>query len=128
MPALKDWLDVRSRLGLDKNGNPKPGWVDSGYFFITKNGTPLGSRNLRRPFHLMREQAGLRHQTPHGLRHFFATQQMIARENPRIVQAQLGHSRVGVTLDIYSHVAGLERQSMNRVTDLLLDSPKEKSG
>ncbi len=127
VPALQDWLVRRSRIGLDAKGNPKPGWVDSGYLFITRNGRPLNRHGMGRTFQCVRKRAGLRHQTPHGMRHFFATQQMLGRENPRIVQAQLGHSRVGITLDIYSHVVGVERNSMDRVASLLLPSRAEEA-
>ncbi|MEH7441352.1 tyrosine-type recombinase/integrase [Bacillus sp. JJ1122] len=38
------------------------------------------------------------------MRHLHATQLMISGVNPKVVQERLGHSRVAITLDLYSHV------------------------
>jgi integrase len=40
----------------------------------------------------------------HGLRHSHATQLLVKRVHPKIVQERLGHSSISITLDIYSHV------------------------
>jgi integrase len=40
----------------------------------------------------------------HDLRHSAATLALEAGVHPKIVQAMLGHSRIGTTLDRYSHV------------------------
>ena len=39
----------------------------------------------------------------HDLRHSYATWMLAENVNPKIVSAVLGHSNVGITLDIYSH-------------------------
>nr|WP_081707596.1 tyrosine-type recombinase/integrase [Bacillus massiliigorillae] len=38
-----------------------------------------------------------------NLRHTHATILMRMGENPKVVRKRLGHARVGITLDIYSH-------------------------
>jgi integrase len=40
----------------------------------------------------------------HDLRHTCATMLLLANVNPKIVSERLGHSKVSITLDIYSHV------------------------
>ena len=40
----------------------------------------------------------------HDLRHSHATQLLVAGVHPKIAQERLGHSSIGVTLDLYSHV------------------------
>jgi integrase len=40
----------------------------------------------------------------HDLRHSHATQLMIKKIHPKIVQERLGHSSIKTTLDLYSHV------------------------
>ena len=40
----------------------------------------------------------------HDLRHSHATQLLAAGAHPKIAQERLGHSTVGITLDLYSHV------------------------
>jgi integrase len=42
--------------------------------------------------------------TVHGARHTWATLALQARISPRVVQERLGHAKVFVTLDTYSHV------------------------
>jgi len=43
--------------------------------------------------------------TPHQLRHFYATQMLRGGAKVEVVARILGHARVGVTCDIYRHVA-----------------------
>jgi integrase len=40
----------------------------------------------------------------HDLRHTYATLALKAGVHPKVVSERLGHARVGVTLDLYSHV------------------------
>ncbi len=40
----------------------------------------------------------------HDLRHLHVTLMLKFGENPKVVSERLGHSRVGITLDVYSHV------------------------
>jgi integrase len=50
------------------------------------------------------EKAKLPKITIHDLRHLHATQLMINGVNPKVVHERLGHSRVAITLDLYSHL------------------------
>lgn len=54
----------------------------------------------------------------HNLRHTHATMLMRMGENPKVVSERLGHSRVGITLDIYSHT----NEEMQRKTDDRFDN------
>lgn len=49
-------------------------------------------------------RAGLPFTTPHGLRHFAATQQINAGVPLKIVSERLGHSSIGLTANLYGHV------------------------
>jgi len=40
----------------------------------------------------------------HSLRHLHATLLLQGGIHPKVVQERLGHSRIDITLDIYSHV------------------------
>jgi integrase len=46
----------------------------------------------------------------HDLRHSHATQLLAAGVHPKIAQERLGHSTIGVTLDLYSHVTETMQQ------------------
>jgi integrase len=61
--------------------------------------------------------------TFHDLHHLHATVLMALGENPKIISERLGHSRVQVTLDTYSHVsADMQRKSANRFEDVILQN------
>ena len=60
------------------------------------------------------------HLTFHGLHHTFATLGLKKGFNPKIVPEALGHSKVGITLDIYSHVSpAMQDELVNAVSDIL---------
>ena len=60
----------------------------------------------------------LPHLTFHGLRHAFATLALIAGKNPKVVSEALGHSKISITLDLYSHVIP---DMQNELTDAVAD-------
>ncbi|MFO1441785.1 site-specific integrase [Bacillus sp. Bva_UNVM-123] len=84
--------------------NFKETYNDQGMVFSTFEGGFKDPRNLLRDFNRLINQSGLPKITIHDLRHLHATQLMINGINPKVVQERLGHSRVAVTLDLYSHV------------------------
>ncbi|MGG0177186.1 tyrosine-type recombinase/integrase [Gottfriedia acidiceleris] len=69
----------------------------------TYDGKPIDPRNLVRKFKQITEIAGLKKIAFHGLRHSNATLLMNKGVNPKIVSVRLGHSNIGITLDLYSH-------------------------
>jgi integrase len=50
------------------------------------------------------KKAGLSNVRFHDLRHTHATLMLMAGIHPKIVSERLGHSKVAITLDIYSHI------------------------
>lgn len=96
------------------------GFKDQGLVFPTKRGTAMGSRNLLKYFQEALEKAGLPKVTIHSLRHFHATQLLTSNLHPKIVQSRLGHSNVGMTLDLYSHVmTGMDEKAVEATQDFL---------
>ena len=68
----------------------------------------------------------------HDLRHNFATLQLAAGPNPKIVSEVLGHRDVVITLDRYSHaMPTMQAEAMGRLDAILgrspLDVPEEVS-
>ena len=68
----------------------------------------------------------------HDLRHSHATQLLASGVHPKIAQERLGHSSVGITLDLYSHaVESLQDEAASRVDAALgraLDKQRETKG
>jgi integrase len=101
------------RIGLG------PAWQDSGYVFVDELGAPYHPQRIRVLF----EQAARAAELPlirlHDLRHTMATLALQAGVHPKVVQAQLGHSRIDVTLDVYSHVPqAVRRESAQKIAAL----------
>ena len=91
----------------------------SGLVFPTSNGTPISPRNLVRHYKAALVKAGLPDLPFHSLRHSFASIQLLAGTNPKIVQEALGHSQISLTLDTYSHVIpSLQHEAAEKMNEL----------
>ena len=56
----------------------------------------------------------------HDLRHAHATHLLLSGVHPKVASERLGHSKVGITLDLYSHVLpGMQEDAAARVDDAL---------
>jgi site-specific recombinase XerD len=94
---------------------------DEGLIFCLADGKPIDPRNFARSFAQILRRAGLPQMRVHDLRHTFATLMLELGESPKTVQTMLGHSRVAITLDIYSHVSlELEKRAAAKLNALLL--------
>ncbi len=78
---------------------------DNGLVFAAQNGSPRDQTVFYRQFKRLAAAAGVPHATPHMLRHTCATMHLRNGRHPAVVAQILGHSDVGTTMNIYSHVA-----------------------
>ncbi len=107
----KQQSEERLRLG--------PVWQDHALVFPGLDGRPWHPDLFTSGFHDLTLRAGLRVRL-HDLRHTHATQLLKAGIHPKVVSERLGHSTIGITLDIYSHVLpGMQEEAATR-TDLAL--------
>jgi integrase len=68
------------------------------------DGAPISHHNLtRRDFTRLIAAAGVPHVRFHDLRHSHASVLLAANVHPKIVSERLGHSSIGITMDLYSH-------------------------
>jgi integrase len=59
--------------------------------------------------------------TFHGLRHGYASLMLAAGVPLKIVSEQIGHANIGITGDLYTHVADdLRRQAADQLNTLLM--------
>ena len=80
---------------------------------------PCELRNANR----LVKASGLPRITFHGLRHTSATLALAAGVHPKIVQERLGHSSIGITLDLYSHsVSGMQAEAAAKISALVFAS------
>jgi integrase len=67
--------------------------------------------------------------TFHELRHSYATLALEIGIHPLVVKEALGHSRVGITLDTYSHVQpALEEDAAQRIADAVYKQDSRQDG
>ena len=100
-----------------------PVWEEQGLVFPNTVGRPLHSSNfLQRSFYPLLERAGLPRIRFHDLRHSAATLLLGLGIHPKIVSELLGHSQIGITLDLYSHVTATMQQEAVRAFEGLFGS------
>ncbi len=99
--------------------------TDDDFVFSDDAGEPLWGRHVTtREFGPLLRQAELPPIRFHDLRHTFATLQLTAGTNPKIVSEVLGHEEVAITLDRYSHaLPTLQVEAMGRLDAVLGRSP-----
>jgi hypothetical protein len=95
--------------------------TDDDFVFCDAAGEPLWGRHLTTlSFKALLRRAELPPIRFHDLRHTFATLQLAAGTNPKIVSEVLGHKEVGITLDRYSRaLPTLHTQAMARLDAML---------
>lgn len=96
-------------------------WQEMDLVFPNEVGGPMDRTNfLGRVFKPLLAKAGLRPVRFHDLRHTTATLLLEAGEHPKVVQERLGHSTIGVTMDLYTHVVQvLQNRASDRLSALL---------
>ncbi len=72
--------------------------------FTTSVGTALDGRNVYRYFQRALAKAGLPRMRFHDLRHACASLLIAQGVHAKVISATLGHSNIGITMDIYGHL------------------------
>jgi integrase len=98
-----------------------PGREANDMLFANELGRPIEAGNLRRrSFEPLLTKAGLPRIRFHDLRHTAATPLLGQGIHPKMVSERLGHSRVSITLDLYSHVTPtMQQQAADAMESLL---------
>ena len=104
-PAVVAGLRRQQRRQKEERLLAGPAWRDTGLVFTTALGTVIHPRNIARDFQAAVRRAGVKAIRLHDLRHTAATLALTAGAHPKQVQEMLGHARVAITLDVYSHVS-----------------------
>ena len=84
------------------------------------DGSPLQPNSLSHEWVRQIGKIGLPRIRYHDLRHAHATHLLLSGVHPKVASERLGHSKVGITLDLYSHVLpGMQEDAAARVDDAL---------
>lgn len=102
-------------------------WEENELIFPSSKGTPLDTSSLFRNFKVLLKEANLPNIRFHDLRHTAATLMFQQGVHPKIVQERLGHSSIGITMDVYSHaIPSLQMEAANCMDDLLNPIPIDR--
>lgn len=103
---------MRAMLGLPLK--------DDDLVFSSLEGHPLRPNTITRAWTMLAARCGVKVIRLHDARHTHASLMLKQGVHPKIVQERLGHASIGMTLDIYSHVApGLQQAAAERFDRLL---------
>jgi integrase len=122
-PATVSALRAHRRAQLEERLAWGEAWTDTGYLFTNEDGNPVRPDAVTRMFDEHAVATGLPRIGPHGLRHSHATLGLAADIPAKVMSERLGHSKVGITLDLYSHVVpGMQEQAAAKLAGLVLGS------
>jgi integrase len=78
---------------------------------------------INKLFKRILKKAGMRELNFHYIRHTFASLLLSNGESPVYVKEQLGHSKIGTTVDIYGHlIPSSNREAVNRLDNMQPDA------
>jgi integrase len=100
------------RLGVPQSG--------ATVVYGREDGEPVQPRSLSHAWQQMLARSRLPRIRFHDLRHAHATHLLASGVHPKVASERLGHSKVGITLDLYSHVLpGMQADAAARVDDVV---------
>lgn len=113
---LRNWrkrqLEERLRAG--------DAWIGGAWVFTDQLGHPVNPDWVGKRFRKLVTASGLPQITMRQLRHSHATALLRAGVHPKVVQERLGHSSIGITLDIYSSVLPtMQREAVEQLVALI---------
>lgn len=92
----------------------------SEYIFLSRKGEPVKNSTYDTALFKICEKAGINKFSMHVLRHTFATRCIEGGMMPKTLQKILGHSNIGITMNLYVHISDEEKQKeMNKVACVL---------
>jgi integrase len=90
--------------------------TDNTFVVAQADGTPLQPDTLTQDWFRKLADTSLPRIRFHDLRHAHATHMLSSGVHPKVASERLGHSKIGITLDLYSHVLpGMEADAAERV-------------
>ena len=108
--AEREWHynELGRQLGLDD------------LVFTNMAGKPIDPGVISHAFARIAQQVGLNGVRFHDLRHTFASLMLLRGAKPKVISEALGHSSVGFTLDVYSHIIeGMQSDAMALLDEVL---------
>jgi integrase len=109
----------RDQQEADRN-RTAGGWVETGLVFTTRHGTAVEPRNFSRSFDRCIGKAQVPRITVHGTRKTCGSLLAALDVHPRVAMQILRHSKIAVTMEIYTEVpSAATRAALKRLGDQL---------
>ncbi len=94
-------------------------WADQ--VFLCKKGEPVKNSTYDTALFKICDKIGIKRFSMHVLRHTFATRCIEAGMMPKTLQKMLGHSNIGITMNLYVHITEEEKhKEIELVADALM--------
>ena len=95
-------------------------WIDTGLVFTTRHGTPIEPRNFNRSFDRRITRAKVPRITVHGARKTCGSLLAALDVHPRVAMQILRHSKIAVTMEIYTEApSDATRDALRKLGDWL---------
>lgn len=112
-------INQKSIININKQLlEPLDLYTDLDLIFPTKTGNYMDPRDLTRSFKRLLKRADIEDINFHSIRHTFATRLFENEVDLKKVQKLLGHSKLSITADTYTHVS---KESLKSSVDKLND-------
>jgi integrase len=126
LPWARDALLEQARWQSDRRRRVGEEWQDTGLVFTTRTGRAIQPRSFSRSFERLVADSPLRTIRLHDLRHSVASLLKKAGVAPRDAMEILGHSRISVTMEIYTHSdEATQREGLGRLGGTLFGTPEK---
>ena len=102
--------------------------TDDSFVVAQADGSPVQPNTLTHNWVIECAKIGLRRIRFHDMRHTHATHLLASGVHPKVASERLGHSKVGLTLDTYSHVLPNMQADAAALVDDALQSALQKRG
>jgi integrase len=119
-PTTVEAIKAKKRVVEERQKASGTEWSDGDVIVTTSIGTQVNPSSVRRRLHGIIAASGLPTITAHDLRHIAATRMIAAGVPMAIVSHKLGHSTIGITMDLYSHLLPSDQSEAVRAMEALL--------